>query len=138
MNTKLIIAMFAVAALLLSACTTTDNTVAKPSVKLIDEDPSTPVQDLSMNIIIGTFEPNQITVKKDMPVRLKLTSTEIDPKFETHGFAVKELGIDVSVAKGATEIVEFTPDKVGDFVFYCSVYCGQGHVGQTGILHVIE
>ncbi len=110
----------------------------KNAPALSDENPSTEVQEVSLNIVIGTFTPNQITVKNGVPVKLSITAKEIDPKFKEHGFAIKELGIDEKIAIGETKAIEFTPTKTGSFVFFCSVYCGQGHVGQTGILHVIE
>ena len=115
----------------------TGNAVKNAPV-LSDENPATDVQEVSMGIVVGTFTPNQITVKKGVPVKLSVTTREIDPKFKEHGFAIKELGIDEKIAIGETKVIEFTPTKTGSFVFFCSVYCGQGHIGQTGILHVIE
>lgn len=77
------------------------------------------------------FEPAQITVRKGSRVRLVVTSVDVD-----HGLAIREFGIDKRVKKGATEIIEFSPDKEGKFVISCSVFCGDGHPDMTGELLV--
>ncbi|MBI5700155.1 cupredoxin domain-containing protein [Candidatus Saganbacteria bacterium] len=77
------------------------------------------------------FIPNAIEVKAGRPVRLILTSEDV-----THGFALKEFGIDKQIETGKETIVEFTPDKTGAFDFRCSVFCGLGHMGMKGKLIV--
>ena len=34
--------------------------------------------------------------------------------------------------------MQFTPDKAGDFVGHCSVFCGSGHGGMMLTLHVVD
>ncbi len=79
------------------------------------------------------FEPKLITVQKGNPVRLLITSTDVQ-----HGFAIEELGIDKKLKPGAITVVEFTPTRVGRFPFACSVMCGSGHDEMTGELVVTE
>jgi cytochrome c oxidase subunit II len=137
-KTANILVVLLMLAIVITACTTTPsgNSISNiPAPK--DEDPSTPIQDVSVFIVKGAFEPSQITVKKDIPVRLTLTVKDIDPKFDTHGFAIKELNVNEKIKVGETKVVEFTPTTAGTFVYYCSVFCGEGHLGQTGILHVV-
>lgn len=107
-------------------------------VKTMDENPGTPEQDITLSAYIGGFEPREITVKKDVPVKITATVREIDPKYSSHGFSIKEFGVNENIPANGTTVIEFTPDKAGSFVFFCSVFCGQGHVGQAGILHVVE
>ncbi len=80
-----------------------------------------------------TFEPSEISVKKGEPVVLVLTSGDVD-----HGLKFKELGVAVSVKKGQTGELKFTPDKAGTFVGQCSVFCGSGHGSMKLTLHVTE
>ncbi|MFH2067925.1 MAG: hypothetical protein ABII89_00455 [Candidatus Omnitrophota bacterium] len=54
----------------------------------------------------------------------------------THGFMIKEYGINISAKKGEIKKVEFLADKKGTFVFRCSVFCGVGHSKMTGKLIV--
>jgi cytochrome c oxidase subunit II len=79
------------------------------------------------------FEPDKITLKKGEPVVLVLQSTDI-----AHGLRFRELNIDVKVAKGGTTELRFTPDKTGDYVGHCSVFCGSGHGAMMLTLHVVD
>jgi cytochrome c oxidase subunit 2 len=79
------------------------------------------------------FAPAEITLKKGQPVILVLKSTDV-----THGLKFSELSLNVKVDKGATAEMKFTPDKTGDFVGRCSVFCGSGHGSMALTLHVVE
>src|SRR3984885_9424656 len=67
------------------------------------------------------FDPGEITLKKGQPVVLVLKSSDVG-----HGIRIRELNVDVKVSKGGTAEAHFTPDKTGDFVGHCSVFCGSG------------
>lgn len=68
------------------------------------------------------FTPNQIVAKLGEKVRLVVTSTDA-----THGLAISEFNINLSVPTGKTTSIEFIADKKGNFHAHCSVYCGPGH-----------
>jgi cytochrome c oxidase subunit 2 len=80
-----------------------------------------------------SFEPATLTLKKGEPVVLVLKSAD-----EAHGLRFRELNLDVRVGKGGTSEVRFTPDKAGDFVGHCSVFCGSGHGAMMLTLHVVN
>jgi len=48
------------------------------------------------------------------------------------------LNVDIKVGANGIKEVQFTPDKTGDFVGHCSVFCGSGHGSMTLTLHVVE
>lgn len=77
------------------------------------------------------FEPAEITVNRGDKVRLNITSDDVP-----HGFAIREYNINKIISPGQTAAIEFTADQPGEFTFYCSVFCGQGHKDQTGKLIV--
>jgi cytochrome c oxidase subunit 2 len=79
------------------------------------------------------FEPGEITVKKGQPVVLVLKSVDV-----THGLRIRDLNIEVKVGKGGTTEVGFTPDKTGDFVGHCFVFCGSGHGSMVFRVHVVD
>jgi cytochrome c oxidase subunit II len=79
------------------------------------------------------FEPDTITLKKGEPVDLVLKSVDV-----AHGLKFRELNVDVRAGKGKTAEVQFTPEKTGDFVGHCSVFCGTGHGSMQLTLHVVE
>jgi cytochrome c oxidase subunit II len=80
-----------------------------------------------------TYEPGEITLKKGQPVVLVIHSEDV-----THGMRVRELNLNAKIEKGTPAELSFTPDKTGDFVGHCSVFCGSGHGGMTLTLHVVE
>jgi cytochrome c oxidase subunit 2 len=79
------------------------------------------------------YTPAEITVKKGEPVVLVLTTEDV-----SHGLKFKELNLNTKIEKGKPAELTFTPDKVGDFVGHCSVFCGSGHGSMTLTLHVTE
>lgn len=79
------------------------------------------------------FSPSDISLKKGEPVVLVLKSSDV-----AHGLRFRELNLDVKVNKGGTVEMPFTPDKTGNFVGHCSVFCGSGHGSMTLTLHVME
>jgi cytochrome c oxidase subunit 2 len=78
------------------------------------------------------FEPGSVTLKKGEPVVLELTSKDV-----AHGIRFREFNVDLKATKGGTGEARFTPDKAGDFIGHCSVFCGAGHGAMTLTLHVI-
>ena len=79
------------------------------------------------------FTPKEITVKKGQLAVLELTSAD-----RTHGFSAPDLNIRAAIAPGKSVQVKFTPDKVGEFPFFCDVFCGAGHEDMTGTIKVVD
>jgi cytochrome c oxidase subunit 2 len=88
-----------------------------------------------IRISASTFEykPNEITVKKGVPVTLELISQD-----RHHGFKLPEFHVRAEVQPGAVEKIRFIPDKAGKFTFFCDVFCGDGHEDMSGTLTVVE
>jgi cytochrome c oxidase subunit II len=80
-----------------------------------------------------SYSPSEVTVKKGEPIILALTSSDV-----SHGLKFKELNLNAKFDKKTPAELAFTPDKVGDFVGHCSVFCGSGHGSMTLTLHVTE
>jgi cytochrome c oxidase subunit II len=79
------------------------------------------------------FNPSVVTVKKGERVKLVITATDHE-----HGFKLEDFKIDQHLMKGVPTTVEFTADKVGEFSFHCSHFCGLGHPKMKGKLVVQE
>jgi len=79
------------------------------------------------------FSPSEITVKEGQPVVLVLKSEDV-----AHGIRFRELDVNLKVKAGGTAEVQFTPEKTGDFVGHCSVFCGAHHGSMAIRLHVVE
>lgn len=80
-----------------------------------------------------SYDPAQITVENNRPVVLELTSEDV-----THGLKSKELDFNVTVHKGRTAEVTFTPHRAGRFVARCSHFCGVGHGSMTLVINVVD
>ena len=79
------------------------------------------------------YQPAEITLKKGQPVVIALKSEDV-----AHGIHFKELNLQAKSDKGGTGQLAFTPDKTGDFIGHCSIFCGAGHGGMTLTLHVVD
>ena len=79
------------------------------------------------------YEPDQITVKKNIPVILQLTSSD-----RSHGIAIPALNLRSDIPAGKVTELKFTPQKSGDYRFYCDVFCGDGHDGMEGKIKVVD
>lgn len=77
------------------------------------------------------YSPDVIRVKKGEPVTLIVRSADV-----THGFALDEFKIAEEVTPGRPAKIQFTPDRTGEFSFYCVVRCGKKHREMRGKLIV--
>src|SRR4030095_7762998 len=103
-----------------------------PAVAQSQTDPQQPVE-IKVTAKQFEFDPRTITVQKGKPVKLVITSTDVD-----HGIKLEEFGISRKVPAKQTINLTFTPDRVGRFEFRCSVVCGTGHDDMLGELVVEE
>lgn len=69
---------------------------------------------------------NKITdtlyVPVDKPIKLEMTSVDVNHSFYIPAFRIKEDAI-----YGRTTYLAFTPNKIGDYDVACAEYCGLGH-----------
>ena len=71
------------------------------------------------------YSPEIITVNKGDKVRIIIDNTDA-----LHGIRIPELNL------RENEILEFTADKTGEFIWYCANMCGGGHIEMQGKLIV--
>ena len=88
-----------------------------------------------IEIAVKKFEyiPPEVTLKKGEPVRLELTSLD-----RLHGFDLPDLGIRADVKPDETAVLHLVPQKTGQFVFHCDIFCGDGHEDLQGVITVVE
>jgi cytochrome c oxidase subunit 2 len=73
------------------------------------------------------YIPNEILLKKGVPVRLEFTSLDF-----IHGFNVPDLHIRADLPPGKVTTIHLTPDKAGVYDFICDNFCGAGHEDMGG------
>lgn len=85
---------------------------------------------IHMGVRQYVWEPKQLIVKKGELVRLVIHNADVK-----HGLVIPDLGVNQDIPpEGA--VVEFTPEKRGTFEFFCSVWCGEGHMEMQGSITV--
>ena len=92
-----------------------------------------PVQTVEILAQRFNFTPDEIKVKKGVPVDLELTTLD-----RVHGFDVPGLELTAQIVPGETTHVRFTPDKAGRFLFHCDIFCGEGHEDMDAAIIVEE
>lgn len=89
-----------------------------------------------VDVIDGKYYPQfslkEIVVHKGDKVRIKITVTK-----GNHDFKIDEYGIYANTQLDKEEVVEFTADKAGEFVYYCAKP-GHRALGHWGTLKVLE
>lgn len=79
------------------------------------------------------YYPKEIKVQEGDKVIIYLTSLDVP-----HGLYLEAWNITVNSFLNQTEMIEFTADKVGKFEYYCTHYCGIGHVDMRAHIIVEE
>lgn len=79
-----------------------------------------------------TYSPNQLTLKKGIPVVLELTTADVLMGFNAPDFQAR-----ADIIPGQIAMVRLVPDKVGTFTFLCDVFCGSGHESMSGTITVV-
>ena len=90
-----------------------------------NSDTNEKVKEFNVNAFRFGYSPDIITVNKEDKVRIRIDNTDT-----LHGIRIPELGI------RGNEVVEFTADKKGEFIWYCANMCGEGHGTMKGKLVV--
>jgi plastocyanin domain-containing protein len=75
-------------------------------------------------VVRGGYSPDRIEVRQGQPVRLTFLRQESNPCTEEVIFG--DFGVARRLPEGERVIVEFTPDRVGEFPFHCSMNMVRG------------
>ena len=78
------------------------------------------------------FNPKVVTVKKDQPVTLEISTLD-----RLHGFNLPDFKLRASIFPGKPARLRLIPEKAGTFVFRCDIFCGSGHENLAGQLVVV-
>lgn len=118
----------------LSDAMTKEGNVMEPTGSAMPE-PTMDPNALQIKIEAGSYyyKPDTITAKKGQKIQIVMNSVDM-----VHNFNIDELDVHGPMVKsGETKIIEFTPEKVGTFEYYCSV-ANHRAKGQIGKITVTE
>lgn len=75
-----------------------------------------------------SFSPSEIIIKSGKKYKLEIYNGDS----YSHGFFIEKLGINVSLAPQKMTYLELFTENKGEYIFSCSVVCGQGHYRMSG------
>jgi cytochrome c oxidase subunit 2 len=78
------------------------------------------------------FLPGEITLKRGVPVVLEFVAPEV-----VMGFSAPGLNVRADIIPGQVAQLRLTPEKIGTFEYLCDIFCGDGHEGMSGKIHVV-
>ena len=78
------------------------------------------------------FLPGEITLKQGMPVVLEFETTDV-----VMGFSAPDLKLRADIVPGQVTRLRLAPQRIGSFDFLCDIFCGDGHEGMSGRIHVV-
>ena len=79
----------------------------------------------------GTTEVGELHVKKGIPYKFEITSTDVIHSFNIHDYVVL-----MDAVPGRINTVWFVPFDEGEFPIQCREYCGLIHYNMRGTLYV--
>lgn len=86
------------------------------------------VQVISMNLSTAGYSPNNITVKKGVPLRIETNATS--DAGCVRGIMIPDFNINKALNVGQDSFT-FTPDKTGTFTFTCQMKMSTGTITVT-------
>ena len=78
------------------------------------------------------FLPGEITLKQGVPVVLEFVAADV-----VMGFSAPDFKVRADIIPGQVARVRLVPQQVGSFDFLCDIFCGEGHEGMSGKIHVV-
>jgi cytochrome c oxidase subunit 2 len=55
-----------------------------------------------------------------------------------HGFKIQDTNINMQIVPGQVSKLTYTFDRVGEFPYICTEYCGLGHAAMYGVVNVVQ
>jgi cytochrome c oxidase subunit 2 len=92
----------------------------------------TPEQVIHVTARKFAFLPGEITLKQGVPVILEFVSADVVMGFNAPDFKVR-----ADIVPGQVARVRLVPQQLGSFDFLCDIFCGDGHEGMNGKIHVV-
>jgi len=86
---------------------------------------------VNMTMIRSAYTPETISVREGDRVTFRMTNVETIRDM-THGFALPDHGLNVSLPPGATKEITIDTPKPGVYWFYCTNFCSALHLEMRG------
>ena len=83
-----------------------------------------------------TFDPEVVVVNQGEKIRLIISAEDVPHGFEIEGLELPNFDINDPIKPGEPVTIEFTAKEKGVWEIICSIYCGFGHSGMSGLFVV--
>ena len=96
----------------------------------------------TFNIVVRKWEfvitPSPFVVNRNDSVTLQFDVKD-DGDGQGHGFVLQQYAENPRTLRGGTKpTIQFVANTLGEFIFFCSVSCGEGHTNMLGTFTVVE
>lgn len=92
----------------------------------------TPEQVIRISARKFAFLPGEIMLKQGVPVVLEFVAVDV-----VMGFSAPDFKVRADIIPGQVARVRLVPQQVGTFEYLCDIFCGDGHEGMSGKIHVV-
>jgi cytochrome c oxidase subunit 2 len=79
------------------------------------------------------FVPENVILKKGVPVLLELTTADVAMGFDAPAFKLR-----ADIFPGKVARLRILPQETGRFEYLCDVFCGSGHEEMSGTITVVD
>lgn len=79
------------------------------------------------------YEPREIVVPVDSRVTIYVSSPDVQ-----HGFKIQDTNVNMQIVPGQVSKLSYTFDRIGEYPYICTEYCGLGHAAMSGVVKVVE
>jgi cytochrome c oxidase subunit 2 len=80
-----------------------------------------------------SYDPSQIEVPVGSKVTIYVTTPDVQ-----HGFKIQDTNVNMMILPGQVSRLTYTFDRVGEFPYICTEYCGLGHAAMFGTVRVVQ
>jgi len=84
-----------------------------------------PIREINVRAFKFGYEPNIIEATKGEKIKINIENVDV-----LHGIRIPDLGL------RGDEVLEFTANQTGEFIWYCNNFCGEEHRSMQGKLIV--
>ncbi len=79
-----------------------------------------------------SFDPAEITLPQGASITLYVTAQDVQ-----HGFKITDTNVNMQIVPGQVSKLAYTFDRIGEYPYICTEYCGIGHAAMFGTIKVV-
>lgn len=87
-----------------------------------------------------SFSPREIEIPVGSNLTVYVSSADAGEELRAvqHGFKIQDTNVNMQIVPGQVSKLSYTFDRVGEFPYICTEYCGISHAAMFGVVKVVE